>query len=129
MGFWFYQTGWGQFLFLISSALASACLFIFGLGGAIKAFMAREEKLYYLLALAVITPLIIFITVVETRYRFQIYPLLAVFAGYFIISLKYEPGRLINKILWLSAALILANGLIDLLLSLARLKERLNLFF
>jgi len=129
IGFWFYQTGWSQFLFIIFSALASVFLFVLGLAGAIKAFMAREEKTCYLLALAIITPLIIFITVVETRYRFQIYPLLAVFAGYFIVSSKSESGRLTNKILWLSGALIFTNGLIDLLLSLARLKERLGLFF
>ncbi|MDD4271835.1 MAG: glycosyltransferase family 39 protein [Patescibacteria group bacterium] len=129
MGFWFYQTGWSQFLFIFSSAMASIILFVFGLAGAIKSFLAREEKFYYLLAFAAIAPLIIFITVVETRYRFQIYPLLAIFAGYFVVSLKYEARRWTNKILWLSITLIFTNGLIDLLLSSAKLKERLGLFF
>ncbi|MDD4900807.1 MAG: glycosyltransferase family 39 protein [Patescibacteria group bacterium] len=129
MGFWFYQVGWSQFLFIISSALVSVFLFVLSLGGAIKASMAHEEKLCYLLALTIITPLIIFITVVETRYRFQIYPLLAIFAGYFMVLLKKESKRWTNKILWLAIALIFTNGLVDLVLSLARLKERLGLFF
>jgi len=114
---------------LISSVLASVVLFVFGLGGLIHSFKLKKEKILYLLTFTIITPLIIFITVVETRYRFQIYPLLAIAAGYFIILLKNESKRWFNKILWLSMALIFTNGLIDSILSLARLKERFGLFF
>ncbi|MDO8667557.1 MAG: glycosyltransferase family 39 protein [bacterium] len=130
MGFWFYQQGLGQLFFLLSSAAASVFLFVFSLGGILKAIASRDKRLYYLLALTIFTPLIIFITVVETRYRFQIYPLLAIFAGYFIVNLQFGQTKWRReKTLWLAVALVFSNGIIDSLLSLARLKERLGWFF
>lgn len=129
MGFWFYQTGLGQLLFLLSSGLASVILFIFGFGGLIRSIKLKNEVLYYLLAFAVATPLVVFITVVETRYRFQIYPFLAVFAGFFIFELFGKPKWWFNKILRLAIFLIVANGLLDLFLAFAKFKERLGNFF
>lgn len=129
MGFWFYQKGLGQLLFILSSALASVVLFILGTGGAIKAVKSRSEPLYYLLALTVFTPLIIFVTVVETRYRFQIYPLLAIFAGYFAVGLLEQGKWWRQRILWVSLAIFAVDGLIDLFLSLEKVKDKLNLFF
>lgn len=130
MGFWFYQEGLGQLLFILSSAAASVILFVFGLGGILKTIFLKDKRLYYPLAFAIFTPLIIFVTVVETRYRFQIYPLLAIFAGYFMVRLTFNQTKWwLERTLWLSAALVFSNGIIDLLLSLARLKERLKLFF
>lgn len=130
MGFWFYQHGLGQFLFLLSSAAASVFLFVLGLSGILKTIANREKRLYYLLALTIFTPLIIFITVIETRYRFQIYPLLAIFAGYFMVGLPFDrPKWWLEKTLWLAVVLVFSNGIIDLFLSLAKFKERLGLFF
>ena len=128
MGFWFYQTGLGQFLFIFSSAAASVFLFILALGGILKTIMNRDKRLYYLLALMVMTPLIVFITVVETRYRFPIYPMMAIFAGYYLVFLLEKPKPWLEKTLWASTALILLNGLIDLLLSADLIKERLGGF-
>lgn len=127
MGFWFYQTGLGQFLFILSSAIASVILFIFGFSGAIKAFMARDEKLNYLLALTIITPLIIFITVVETRYRFQIYPLLSIFAGFCIVN--FFKTKRFDKYFWLAVAIVFTNGSVDFILSWDKFKERIMSFF
>ncbi len=130
MGFWFYQEGLGQLLFLLSSAAASVILFVLGLGGILKTVFLRDKRLYYLLAMAAFTPLIIFVTVVETRYRFQIYPLLAIFAGYFMVTPpKDQPRWWQGRIFWLAAGLVFLNGLIDAFLSLERLKERFGLFF
>jgi len=128
MGFWFYQHGLGQALFIFSSALASVFLFIFGLAGAIKAWRAKEVKLNYLLGFLVFTPLIIFATVVETRYRFQVYPLLAIFAGYFIADFS-KNSWLKSGALKVSLLLVALNGLADLLMSIERFKERINNFF
>jgi len=129
MGWWFYQKGIGQFIMLTSSAAASLFLFVFGLGGIIKAFRLSNERAKYLLAFTIITPLIIFITVVETRYRLQIYPLLAILAGYFAIGLLDKKRFWLNKILWISVGIIGSNGLLDILLNLGRIKERLDRFF
>ena len=128
MGFWFYQKGLGQFIFILSSAAASVFLFILSLGGILKTVATKDKRLYYWLALTVMTPAIVFITVVETRYRFPIYPLLAVFAGYFIVSLAGSSRWWREKQLWLAAALIFSNGLVDLLLSANLIKERLGVF-
>ena len=129
MGFWFYQQGIGKLLMILSSALASMILFIFSLAGAIKAFKEKNAALKYLLAFAIATPLIIFITVVETRYRFQIYPLLAILAGYFLVSLGGAKKWWTDKILWLAIFIVSLNGLVDLILSFDKLKEKLGGFF
>ena len=127
MGFWFYQTGLSQFIFILSSALASVFLFIFGLAGIIKGLLQKDEKLNYLLALLFFTPLIIFITVVETRYRFQIYPLLAIFASFYLVEFFKikRPG----KYFFTALAVISANGLIDFILSWDKFKDRITPFF
>lgn len=127
MGFWFYQTGWSQLLFLFSSAIASVVLFVFGLAGAIKAWRAKKEKLNYLLVFLVFTPLIIFITVVETRYRFQIYPLLSIFAGFYIVDF-FKIKRL-DKYFWLAIVILLVNGSVDFILSWDKFRERIMQFF
>jgi 4-amino-4-deoxy-L-arabinose transferase-like glycosyltransferase len=130
MGFWFYQKGTGQFLFIFSSALASVFLFVFGIGGAIRSLKHRTQQLNYLLAFTLITPLIIFVSVVETRYRFQIYPLLAIFAAYFFyIYVVRSQKWWADKVLWLSILIISANGFVDLILSIEKFKEKLGSFF
>jgi len=128
MGWWFYQDGLGQLIILTSSAFASIVLFVFGLGGIIKAWVSNNLKLKYLLVFTIITPLIIFITVIETRYRLQIYPLLAIFTGYFAVDLAKNQKPWLNKILWISVAIISLNGLIDVFLSFDRIKERIQRF-
>ncbi|KKT25832.1 MAG: Conserved membrane protein [Parcubacteria group bacterium GW2011_GWA2_43_9b] len=129
MGFWFYLRGPGQFLFILSSAVTSVLVFILALAGILKIVATRDKRLYYLLALTVMTPLIVFITVVETRYRFPIYPLLAIFAAYFIVSLGSRFKWRSEKLLWLAVALIFLNGAVDLFLNIGLIKERLNGFF
>jgi len=74
------------------------------------------------------TPLFVFVTVVETRYRFQIYPILAIFAGFFIVHLIEKRKFWLDRILWTMIAVFFGNGLIDLLLSMERFKERLSRF-
>jgi len=128
-GFWFYQTGLGQFLFVACSALASMILFVLGAGGFIKAFRSKNEPLLYLLAFTVATPLVIIVSVVETRYRFQVYPFLAVLGGFFIVWLKSRAGWWKEKVLWLAILLVFSNAFIDFTLSLVKIRERLNNFF
>jgi 4-amino-4-deoxy-L-arabinose transferase-like glycosyltransferase len=129
MGFWFYDSGFSQLVFVLSSALFSVILFVFGLAGIIKLWADKNNILVkYIFWFTVFTPLILFITVVETRYRFQIYPLVALFAGYGIISVFKDRFWWKNRIFLMSVFLIGINSLIDLLLSLDKLKEKLGLF-
>ncbi|HRY52906.1 MAG TPA: glycosyltransferase family 39 protein [Candidatus Portnoybacteria bacterium] len=129
MGFWFYQAGIGQMIFVFCSAIASVFLLVFGLAGAIKAWSAKEKKLNYLLAFLAFTPLIIFATVVETRYRFQIYPLLTICASYFAIEALNVQGWRRQKLFIASAIIIFFNGFIDMLLSWEKIKDRFGSFF
>ena len=68
------------------SGLYSVLIFVFGFAGIFFAFkyLSAEEKysLKILLAMALLTPVSIMFIVVETRYRFPIYPFLAVFGGF-----------------------------------------------
>ncbi len=128
MGWWFYQHGLGQLLFILSSAAAGVVLLILGLSGTVKSIMAQDKKLYYLLAFLIFTPLIIFVTVVETRYRFQVYPLLAIFAGYFIVYLAGRFKWWTDRILLTAVVIIFANGLLDLFLSWGKFMEKLRPF-
>jgi 4-amino-4-deoxy-L-arabinose transferase-like glycosyltransferase len=129
MGFWFYDSGWSQFAFIMSSVVASVFLFVFSFYGILKLWLDRNLKHNYLLWMIILTPLILFITVVETRYRFQIYPLLALFAGYGIVSLIGNRNFIRDRALWLSLLVVFGNGILDTLLSLEKLKERLGMFF
>lgn len=131
IGFWFYQRGIGQVLVLTSSALASIFLFIFGFAGFWQSIKKKKENLYYLAAFTLTTPLILFITVVETRYRFQIYPLLAIFAAFFAVQLfdRTDKRWWRNKVLWIICIVFSANGLIDFVLNLNRVKEKIGNIF
>ena len=129
MGFWFYDSGISQLLFLLSSAGASLILFVFGLVGIIKAWNDRGTITKYLAWIVIITPLILFVTVVETRYRFQIYPLLAIFAGFTIMSLHEKKAWFTDKVLRIALVIVVINGIIDLSLSIDKLQEKLGLFF
>ena len=123
MGFWFYTSGWKQILFVISSAAFSFIVFILSLGGIIKLFRSKNEYANYLIALAVATPLILFITVVETRYRFQIYPLLAIFSAYYISLIKLDK-KVWFKNLLAPSVVILSNGIVDGLLNFNSFKDK-----
>jgi len=128
MGFWFYTSGWRQMTFVAFSVIGSIILFVLGLAGAIKMFKEQKEAYLYLLAFALLTPLILFITVVETRYRFQIYPLLAIFSGYFISVLNLKDKSIV-KILSVATLIVFLNGGVDFLLNSSRVFDRLEGWF
>lgn len=123
MGFWFYSSGWRQAIFVLCSAAFSFVILTLSLSGAVLAIKFRKKPLYYLLAFTVLTPLILFITVVETRYRFQIYPFLAIFAAYFI-QLFGQDKKLWFRTLFVASVVILLNGLLDGLINLDHFKDK-----
>lgn len=129
MGFWFYDSGLSQFLFILSSVIASVFLFIFTIFGIIKNWSNQNNLQKYWLWFAVTTPLILFITVVETRYRFQIYPLLAVFAAYGAVEFWQNKSLWKSRAFIFSVSIIFLNAIVDLALSMDKLKEKLGLFF
>ena len=129
MGFWFYDTGWSQFAFVMSSAAASVFLLVFSLYGVIRIWRERTILINYLLSMIVLTPLILFITVVETRYRFQIYPLLALFAGYGVVTLWQRRDWWRERALFVSLLIVFGNAALDAALSAEKLREKLGIWF
>ncbi|MBI3633259.1 MAG: glycosyltransferase family 39 protein [Candidatus Vogelbacteria bacterium] len=112
MGFWFYTSGWRQWLFVLCSAVFSIIVSVLSLSGIIKLLGTLDEKVKYLFLFTFITPLLLFITVIETRYRFQIYPFLAIFAAYFVCTFQWG-NRIEIKILTGAFSAIMVNGLLD----------------
>jgi 4-amino-4-deoxy-L-arabinose transferase-like glycosyltransferase len=112
MGFWFYQTGISQMIFVASSAIAIAILFISGFSGMFALLKKKKTIHKYLAALALSAPILLLITVVQSRYRFQIYPFLALFGGYFFYMLFTE-FKDVKKYLLYAAAGLFAFTIID----------------
>ncbi len=84
MGFWFYQTGISQATFVAVSGISIAALFILGFAGLVQLFREKKALYYYVIVLTLTAPILLIPTVVQSRYRFQIYPFLALSAAYLL---------------------------------------------
>lgn len=129
MGFWFYQNGLGQVIFICSSGLAIIALFISGFSGILLSFKEKKFIFYYLIAMALSLPLVLILSVVQSRYRFQIYPFLAVFGGYSIYKYIWERQRTVKKSLWLAGGILVLLTSIDIFFSFSTVVERVIKFF
>lgn len=128
MGFWFYQTGLKQMVFVFTSGLAIAALFISGFSGIVSALKEKNPLLYFLILLALTSPFALILSVVQSRYRFQIYPLLAIFAGYFLVNLFARvPG--FKKYLVITTVFLLSISMLDTLSNVSTVIERLSRVF
>lgn len=127
MGFWFYDQGWSQIIFVALSGVSIALLFIFGLTGLLLGLIERDDKKWYLIALALTAPLPLLATVVESRYRFQIYPFLALF-GACAFSQLMEKKVLTRKVFLISVVVLVGLSLIDVGMSWDVVIEHLNRF-
>ncbi len=88
MGFWFYQQGLSQAIFVALSGVAIAFLFMFGFIGLPVLWRVGTRQHRYLAVMAFSSIIVLLPTVVQSRYRFQIYPLLAIFAAYIVVNRK-----------------------------------------
>ena len=130
-GFWFHLEGLSKVATLALSALYSALVFILGFLGASFMGQLKEDKraAKYLLAMAALMPVSVMFIAVETRYRFPIYPLLAVFAGYAVSDFVYDwrgwkGWKLQNALI--AVFILLANTGFDGLRNLSVIFEKLN---
>ncbi|TSC69845.1 MAG: glycosyl transferase family protein, partial [Parcubacteria group bacterium Gr01-1014_70] len=85
-GFWIHLAAypWDRFLTLLVSGAWTGILMIGGLAGASMFWNERErlaDRLF--VAFAALQPLAVIPLIVETRYRYALFPFLAVFAAYF----------------------------------------------
>ncbi|MDD5430718.1 MAG: glycosyltransferase family 39 protein [Candidatus Pacebacteria bacterium] len=124
-GFWFHLNGLSKALTLVFSSIYSVFLFVLGFWGIWKIKDLIDKKnAKLLLWMLIMMPLAVVGIIVETRYRFLIYPFLAIFAGYGF-------QELINKRLRLGPALYIAgilflNAGFDILRNLGRIMERIK---
>lgn len=88
MGFWFYQSGTSQAAFVLSSLVAIATLFIAGFSGLLVYTKEHRKEFIYFGTLLFLSIAPLVVTVVESRYRFPMYPFLALFAGYYAVSYR-----------------------------------------
>jgi len=116
MGFWFYQSGLPQGIFILSSLLAIALLFITGFAGLFIGARDKDHFVRFLALFAVSAPLLIIFATVESRYRFQIYPFLALLAGFLLAKLTESPNREILKRSLVPVLFLVGISVIDLFL-------------
>jgi len=97
------------------SLIFSVFLFTFGTTGAILLFrkdiIKKEKSTLFFLCLAILIPISVIFILVETRYRYPIYPFLAVFSGVAISNLI--SGRNNIKVFILTFSILLINSILD----------------
>lgn len=111
---------------LLLSAIFGAIGFIFGIGGILYSFKEKNfffRLLFYLAICGLITVIPI---VVGTRYRYQIYPFLAIFAAYFLINLFVKKEEKLYKIPLVVFIVLSLNSIYDLLTNFDVFLEHLN---
>lgn len=124
MGFWFYATGIPQLIFIGLSGIAIAFLFITGFAGILKLVQKRNELFYYVVVLALTAPIVLLPTVVQSRYRFQIYPFLALSAGYAVYTWIKEKNWLRDRSLFIVIIFLATLTGVDLFLNMEKVWTR-----
>lgn len=130
MGFWFYQTGLPQFIFVASSAAWSMIVLWLAFAG-LFAWWFRDRKnalLSYLAVFAILTAGSVVPILVETRYRMPSYPFWAIFAGYAAAS-WWRERKAFYPFLLAAGGLVATIGLVDVGLEWAKIRQKLDEMF
>lgn len=126
-GFWFHLSGISMALTLILSALYAALLFFFGFLGVWACHKNKPDcgdMAKWLFYMAMTMPLAVIFIIVETRYRFLVYPIFSVFAGFGAHALF---SKAISKKHLLSIfAVLFLNTAFDILRNVNRILERID---
>ena len=127
-GWWPYLSGAARVGTLGLSAFYSVVLFTLGFTGLGLALKGKEkEKIVLFAAMLVLIPLAIVFIVVETRYRYPVYPFFAIFAGYALVRLMAN-FRENSKSLFIALAVLGFNASFDVLRNWGRILERIAHF-
>lgn len=125
MGFWFYQSGLSQLLFVGSSLVYGLPLFVVGYSGLTKLFFSKKGIFKYLCVLSATSAIALIPTVVQSRYRFQIYPFLAISAGYMFNYITQNKWWR-EKVILYTVLFLLIVSFFDILVSFSTIMERLD---
>lgn len=121
--FWFHLSGPSRLFTIIFSSLFSFILFVFGLAGLWRHLFRSGivDRMFLLFTIA--APASVVWIVAETRYRYQIYPMLIVLGIWFLREFLKDK-KTHWKVLVISLALVTANTTIDLVRNSARIIDR-----
>ncbi len=123
--FWFHLKGLSQLVTIGFSSLFALIVFIFGLAGFWR-FVKKKDivsRMFVLFTLA--APVGVIWTIVETRYRYQLYPF-AIVLGIMFLAEFIKNKKELSRILLVSAILVTVNTLFDFVHNSARVIERLQ---
>lgn len=121
---WSNLNGLSREVTLVLSSGFSFVLFLLGILGAFLAWRDKQGQARWLLLFAAATPASVIPIVVETRYRYPLYPFLAVLAGLALSRIARKEASA-KGLIWVGGAL-LVNSLIDVIGSLPTILERLH---
>jgi hypothetical protein len=124
LAFWPHLSGLNKLFFIVSSALYSFILFVFGVKGMFFLYRNTREynnkNLFFLfLSFFLLSVIPVILLVVETRYRITSYIFLSVFAAGGLFD-KFAAGD--KRILAVCLFVFLLNTMVDVMLNLDRVK-------
>jgi len=101
MGFWFYQHGLAQFIFIVSSMIGSLMLFVSSVAGWFATLRVDRKSSFKVLSVFVLLTCLSIVPIIfETRYRMPVYPLLALFGGIFWSGWWQERAVYVKYLRW-----------------------------
>ncbi|MBI2474671.1 MAG: glycosyltransferase family 39 protein [Candidatus Taylorbacteria bacterium] len=131
--FWFHLSGTSKMATVVLSSIFAFVTFALGFAGLWLAFKKRGI-FRWLAALTLAAPVAVIPIIVETRYRFPIYPLMALFAAYFVHEI-YQSHRATGKFAWtrelkifaVTASVVMLNTVFDAWRNFDVVKDKLGL--
>ena len=126
--FWFHLSGLSQAITIIFSSLFAYAIFVFGLAGAWRMLLRKDYLSRIFIFFTVAAPIGIIWIVAETRYRYQIYPMLIILAVLFLKDFLADKRAHLKPLL-VSLVLVTANTLLDFAQNSSRVIERIQRIF
>lgn len=129
MGFWFYQQGIGQAVFIASSIAWGFALFVSFFGGLSVAWRRERKNAmpWYFVGFLFLTVISVVPILFETRYRFPAYPIFAIFGGLFLGRWTADRKAYAND-LWIGLGVAGTIAFATLALEYQKILARIRLF-
>jgi hypothetical protein len=124
---WFHLSGIARGITFFLSAGFFILLLLFGIPGIYSALRSGPGPARILSALALTVPLAVIPIVVTSRLRYPMYPFLAVLGA--LAAYRYREGELPRRSILLTAGLIIAVTLMDIIISAPQIPDRIIRLF
>lgn len=122
--FWSHLNGIAVLITALLSSGFAFVIFSSGIAGGLKSLKEKNFLANLLIVFAITAPLIVIPLVVETRYRYQIYPFLIIFGGFFLANIKENlQNSFWKKITFVVILVLILNSAFDLLTHLSQFQK------